>query len=269
MRFHLNLEHISGDLEIPFNYQYLFAAAIYNILAKADREYAAFLHNTGYPIANKSFKLFTFSDLRLSFKPNGDRMRLTGRNTSIFVSFYLPQAAETFIRGLFLDQQISLFDQRSKTIFRINQVETVASPFLGQGSKAVNECIFSLLSPVVISRKNERGNHDYLSPMDADFLPILLGNWKSKYAAVYGGQTNTVFKDCNAAVLFNNGLPKSRLVKIRANSKTETKVRGFYNFQLKLTGAMEALELVYNVGAGSYNSMGMGCLERSFHHKIK
>ncbi|SEL57317.1 CRISPR-associated endoribonuclease Cas6 [Parapedobacter koreensis] len=261
MRFNLSLQHVGGKKEIPFSYQYLLTGAIYSILAKADGEYATFLHDEGYPVGNKTFKLFTFSDFKVSFKPQGDCMLLTGMDAGLQISFHLPVAAENFIKGLFQDQELMLFDRRSRAVFRVIQVESLASPFAGKDPVVISEMVFSLLSPVVISKKDEVGKHYYLSPLDAEFIPILLGNWKSKYAAIYGTEgAEAAFGEASASVIFTGGAPKSRLVKIKANSAAETSVKGWYNFKLKLKGLNDALELVYNSGIGSYNSLGLGCL---------
>jgi len=261
MRFSLSLSHVGGEKELPFSYQYLLTSAIYDVLAKADGEYATFLHEKGYPINNKTFKLFTFSDLQVSFKPQRDRMRLIGTEATLQVSFHLPIAAENFIKGLFQDQELTLFDRRSRAVFRVIQVESVVSPFVGKDPAVISEKAFTLLSPVVASKKDEAGKHHYLSPLDAEFIPILLGNWKSKYAAIYGAErAEAAFGEASASVIFTEGAPKSRLVKIKANSAAETSVRGWNNFKLKLRGCNEALGLVCNSGIGNYNSLGMGCL---------
>ena len=77
MKFNIVLKYPSGSY-IPINYQYPVSAAIYKILQQADEEYARFLHDTGYQKANslKTFKLFTFSDLMVIFKMEGNRMVL-------------------------------------------------------------------------------------------------------------------------------------------------------------------------------------------------
>ena len=50
-------------ISIPINYQYQLSSAIYNLLQKADQEYARELHQKGYEFGSKKFKLFTFSSL--------------------------------------------------------------------------------------------------------------------------------------------------------------------------------------------------------------
>ncbi|MBD0280088.1 MAG: CRISPR-associated endoribonuclease Cas6, partial [Flavisolibacter sp.] len=64
MRLKLTLHTNEKGALLPFNYQYPLSAAIYKIIQTADHEFAAFLHDQGYGEGHKSFKLFTFSDLR-------------------------------------------------------------------------------------------------------------------------------------------------------------------------------------------------------------
>ena len=72
MRLTIFLDKTNGDT-IPINYQYPLSAAIYQIIAKGDKDYASFLHEKGY---GKGFKFFTFSQINVPFKIEGDRMRL-------------------------------------------------------------------------------------------------------------------------------------------------------------------------------------------------
>ncbi len=70
MRFIVRLQTTRSSL-IPFNYQYPLSSAIYKIIQRADAGFAAFLHDTGYGEGYKSFKLFTFSDVRTPFVRRG------------------------------------------------------------------------------------------------------------------------------------------------------------------------------------------------------
>ena len=260
MRFLLNLNTLSSEAIIPVNYQYPLSAAIYRILERADKSYSRFLHETGYqqPNSLKSFKLFTFSDLKTSFKIKGDRLQLTSGNAELLVSFHLPTAAENFIKGLFMDQQLDIADKKSRASFAISQVSV--SPCL-LPNEAFQEVILQLLSPVVCGLKNERGNYDFLSPEHAEFVPKLRHNWKEKYAVVYGeAEANAVFGEVAMEVLYYRNPPRSRLITIKADTPAETKIRGFTNFQLKVKGRREAMELLMNSGVGVYNALGMGCV---------
>src|SRR5690606_18666101 len=113
MRFSLKLFALDFPAVLPLNYQYPLSAVIYRILQQADKDYAHFLHETGYKQYDhslKSFKLFTFSDSRTPFKIAGDRMQFRTPEAELIVSFHLPLAAETFVRGLFMNQEIEIAD---------------------------------------------------------------------------------------------------------------------------------------------------------------
>ena len=122
MRFKLTLTTTDRFPELTLNYQYPLSAIIYKILKRADEEYALFLHEQGYRHGSKTFKFFTFSDLRTPFTIRGDRLVMQTNQAELIVCFHLPGAAETFIRGLFLNQQIEIADCRSKVAFTVEQV---------------------------------------------------------------------------------------------------------------------------------------------------
>ena len=60
---------------LPFNYQYEQSAVIYRILAQADTEYSAWLHENGYVLHDsKRFKLFCYSPFIFEkFRPLKDK----------------------------------------------------------------------------------------------------------------------------------------------------------------------------------------------------
>ena len=269
MRFNLLLHTDHPRAVLPVNYQYPLAAAIYKIIDSADGKYAAFLHDHGYRFGNslKGFKLFTFSDIRTPFHIRGDRLVMDGKNAEVQIAFHLPEAAENFIRGLFINRQLDIADHISRTSFQVQQVESVLA--WPDGNKTD---IFPLnihlqpLSPLVVARKNERGHYDFLSPETSGFTTWLLHNWKEKYHIVYPDEnTEEVFSLIKMEVVTGNYSPRSRLITIKAHTKEETKIRGYTHFSLRLTIlskiGVKAVALALNAGLGQYNSMGMGCIK--------
>src|SRR5437867_13261396 len=126
MRFNLTLITTASPSIISMNYQYPLSAAIYKIIQRAYNAFAAFLHNTGYGQGHKSFKLFTFSDINTPFKITGDRMQMLSNTARVTICFYMPQAAENFIKGLFMNQQLEIADKKSKATFVVQQIEAVS-----------------------------------------------------------------------------------------------------------------------------------------------
>ena len=259
MRIKLSLNSAESQPIIPINYQYPLSSAIYKILQNADASYSEFLHEKGY---GKGFKLFTFSDIKCPFKIVDDRLILLSIKIEIIVCFHLPKVAETFIKGLFISQQIDIADRKSKASFAVDQVVSLALPSdLFQANQRV-EVLLTPLSPIVCGLKNEKGNYDFLSPTDERYEDLLFLNWKEKCKSVFEKEEITqIMEGSFIQILFCKNPPTSRLITIKANTNAETKIRGFKNFKIKIKGKKEAVELLVNSGVGLYNAQGMGCLE--------
>ncbi|RBL91805.1 CRISPR-associated endoribonuclease Cas6 [Chitinophaga flava] len=248
---------------IPVNYQYPLSAVIYKILAQGDADYATFLHDRGYTRDNslKAFKLFTCSDLNTPFRIKGDRLCLLSNEAILILSFHLPQAASTFIKGLFMNQQIEIADFKSKATFSITSVE-ILPPLFAENDTHSHELTLEPISPIVCGQKSTNGHYNFLSPDHEAFCGLIMFNWKEKHRTLYGEEASkAVFEDAKIAVELMSNPPKSRLTTIKAGTPGETKIRGYMNFLLKAKANADALELLINSGVGLYNSLCMGSVK--------
>ena len=259
MRLKLQLQCYERENVIPVNYQYPLASAIYKILQQADAEYSAFLHETGY---GKGFKLFTFSDIKCPFSIKDDRLILQSAQVELIVCFHLPKAAETFIKGLFLSQQISIADTYSKASFTVMQVASLSSVLDGFAGGNNVDLLLKPISPIVCGFKKENGYYDFLSPENERYEEMLFINWEEKCKAVFGDDVGSHNMDSAfIQTIFYNNPPKSRLITIKAHTPEATKIRGFNNFKINVKGEKDIVELVLNSGIGLYNAQGMGCMD--------
>lgn len=254
MRFKVTLEKYLGD-SIPINYAYPLSSAIYRIIAKGDADYADFLHEQGY---GKGFKFFTFSQLQVPFKIEGDRLRLTASEANFQIVFHLPQAMESFVKGLFQSEKIDIADKVSKVSFRVKSVESLSDPLLQYKENEIVQVSLAPQSPVVSGHYNDKRMYDYLSPDDERFTENLVYNWRSKIETCYDKAT------ASSALLIMEVMPvqhpfKSRLTAIKADTDGQTNVKGWLNLRLQVTGEKRFVEILLNGGVGLYNSMGMGC----------
>jgi len=257
MRFKITLQAKESNCVIPINYQYPLSSALYKIIAKGNERYAEFLHNTGY---GKGFKFFTFSDIRCPFEINGDRLYLKKDKITLTVCFHVPEAMESFIKGLFASEKIDIADKKSKASFQVVSVESLPNPMASYKENEIIPIQLTPMSPIVAAIPNDKGHDDYLAPDSAQFVENLIYNWRSKIAACYDEDTAI------SALVLLEIVPtkhtfKSRLITIKADTNEETKIRGGTNFNLKATAEKRFLELLLNGGAGLYNAQGMGCLE--------
>jgi CRISPR-associated endoribonuclease Cas6 len=258
MQFKITLKSTQPKSTLPINYQYPMSSALYRIIAKGDTEYAAFLHQSGY---GKGFKLFTFSQVNCPFLIEGDRLHMQDDELWFIVSFHLPQAMENFIRGLFQSERIDIADKHSRASFTVKSIESLPDSLSRSTNNEIVNIELKPLSPVVVGLHNEKGNYDFLSPDDARFAESLLYNWRGKIAACYDEPTAA------SALLLLEVVPmkhpfKSRLITIKADTPEMTQIRGWINFGLKVTGEKRFVELLVNAGAGLYNAMGCGCVQR-------
>jgi len=259
MRFLLTLTTSKPGQRITLNYQYPLSAAIYKIIQRADEAYAAFLHNEGYRHGGKSFKLFTFSDLSTPFDIMGDRMIMRTNTASLTICFHVPDAAENFIKGLFMNQQLDIADNRDRASFIVQQVAAEKMPALQQQT-----VLLQPMSPIVVGRKNERGNYDYLTPVDKDFAALVCNNLLEKYATAAGVNElllEQVKKTMHLQPVFFKQPPRHRLLTIKAGTPAQTSVRGYDKFRIRLQAPSDIIAMALDAGMGMHNAMGMGCVE--------
>jgi len=256
MRLKINLNRVQGD-DLPFNYQYPLSSAIYKILAKGDEEYASFLHERGY---GKGYKFFTFSDLRMKFKHEDDRMRLLNDNVSFYAHFHLPEASRTFVEGLFKSENIVIADKNSKVVFQVQSIISLDNPLKEFSPQELMEVIVKPTSAIVTGIKNERGHYDYLLPDDKEFLSSLIYGWRNKIRDAYDLETAEQAILSIELEYYQNPF-RTRLVHIKSDSQAATKIRGSLNYKLKLRAERRFIELILNAGLGLYSAQGMGSLE--------
>lgn len=264
MQFKLTLRPTVRQTLVPFNYAYRLSAFIYAVLADADAQYAHFLHSQGYEYSStRRFKLFTFSDLvipnaRVDAKAGG--LWVNSPHIEWIVSFYIDKAAQHFIMGLFQDQRCVIATPKHRAEFIIERVEAIPIEITS------NTVQLRTLSPVVIAEKDERGMDQYLYPRDAQFGPLLISNllakWESVQRAVSTGASPDDEFDIPSLTyrLLSDREPRSRLLTIKEDSKSQTQVRGYYGFTFELSGPRELLELAVLAGVGRYNAEGFGCV---------
>ena len=254
MRFKLILKTTNNSNNIlPLNYQYEISSCIYKIFANANQKFSSWLHDIGYIDGSKKFKLFTFTNIKVpDYKINGDRMLILSDQVEMQISFLPTESIENFITGLFRNQHIIITDKKSKVDFIVNRIEAMKEPDF------CNEMIFKSLSPICISYKDGKSKYpEYLYPEGEIYKKLFLKNLVEKYNVFHKEQSEFESNDFSLDILSKQ---KSRLITIKANTKEESKIRG-YTYKFKIKAAKELLQLGYYSGFGEKNSMGFGCCE--------
>jgi CRISPR-associated endoribonuclease Cas6 len=255
MRFKLTFNRTGKQRMLPMDYQYYIGAWIYKVIGKADREFATFLHSQGYTDGNKQFKLFCYSPLDFG-KPTlwieKSLFEINTNTVNLQVSFYMPDAAERFIVGLFNDQQVFVGDKFNGIDLAVSQIERL--PMLSTSGTIS----YRALSPVVVSIMPDGEKYaKYLSPADEGYCNLVKNSLTQKYQTVPGKQPLPVGFDFNLKLTSE---PKSKLITIKSFTPQQSKVRGFI-YEFELTAPPELHQLIYSSGIGEKNSTGFGWVE--------
>ena len=255
MIFNITFNRTGKQRMLPMDYQYYISAWIYKVLGKADAGFAGFLHSEGYRDGAKSFKLFCFSPLNFG-KPTlwkeKTLFEIHQENVTLSVSFYLPDAAERFIVGLFNNQQAYFGDRFNGIDLTVVQIERLPEAVV---APTVH---YRALSPVVISARSEEARYArYLSPTDEGYALMVKNNLTQKWATIPGALMLPEPFDFEMVV---TSQPKSKLVTMKPGTPQQSKVRG-YVYEFDLTAPEALHQLIGSAGIGEKNSTGFGWCE--------
>lgn len=252
MRFKLvlNIEKQAFGNVLPLNYQYEQSAVIYKILSLANEDYSAWLHNNGFTLDFKQFKLFTYSRLfipQYTIDKRNGRIIINSDTVEWYVSFLPEESTGKFVQGIFMNQTFQLGDKKSIVQFRVQNVEVLPSP------QFKKEMTFETLSPICISLREDNGSTTYISPSDERAKESILSSLLNRYQAFYG-KPYAGSPDFNFDVL---NTPKPVLITFKANTPEETKVKG-YMCIFKIKAGEELMKMMYESGVGMKGSQGWG-----------
>src|SRR2546423_5593893 len=247
MRVKLTLGALKRATLLPLNYQYAVASLIYATLGQASTDFAMMLHDDGFHAEGRKFKLFTFSRLATKrARVNGDQMLLEDPTVSLQVSSPAKDFVEHFVTGLFQSEIFAIAGAH----FKLEQAETLPAPTF------TNRMTFRALSPITESIGEGQKHPRFLSPED-NWSEIIQRNLIRKYHALNGhdpADTKLLWAWDQAylAEAAKRGRRLSVLIDIR-----DTKIRGWLA-PFTVEGSPELIELGYEAGFGSRNSMGFG-----------
>lgn len=254
MRFKLTLNRTTKQRMLPMDYQYFISAWIYKVLKQADAGFAHFLHEKGYgENRGKLYKLFCFS--RLDFgKPKMWKEKklfeISKHEVSLKVSFDVPEAATTFIKGLFMQQEFYLGDKFNGLDLKVNKIENLPEPEF----KEIMQ--YHLQTPWVISYKPEgRKQAKYLKPDDELFHELSIKHLVEKYINTH---KRNIEKE---SILF---VPEPKFKRsgflIKNGTSAQTRVVGNI-FDFEISATIEIHKMIWNAGVSEKSSSGFGWCE--------
>ncbi len=249
MRLKLTLYHKNRQA-LPINYGYLLSSWVYRTLRQADGHFADWLHRQGFGYGGKHYKLFTFSQLsprRFQIPPKSQSFILLEPPTKLILSFWLDEAVQHFVMGLFENQRFALYDAHHRVEFEVQSIQMLPLPDFQPTMH------YRTLTPLCLSRNEEGKKHaQFLHPADPEFGTRLLQNLLRKQHALHNTTPDTLTPPPDWSFQLQSE-PRSKLLDIKG-----TQVRG-YLFDFTLTTTPEMHRLGFLAGFGEKNSnTGMG-----------
>lgn len=222
---------------LPVNYNYLLQSMIYNLL-KNKEDLSAQLHERGYPLEDKHFKLFTFSLLQGQYKMQGKRIEFLAK-----VWFEI----RTIDQSILFTIAESLSNLNELRIGR-NLVK-ILSVKIEQKKLTRTSYKIRMISPLVVrSTDADTKKTLYYNPFDTEFKSRIMENFERKYQAYY------------------HKVPTGRFdiepINFSFKNKFVTKYKDYlitgWRGEFEIRGDAEVLDFLYQVGLGEKNSMGFG-----------
>ena len=240
---------IGESIRLPINYNYFLTGIIYRFLKEADPEYAHFLHQDGYEVENRRFKLFTFSQLMAKRWIRGDQIHFRSPLT-----WYVSSLQESFLENFAAALMGAGILQIERHRLRVQDVEVLRQP------RFRPQMTFRCLSPVTMSTVREQADKlvtHYCLPDDPQFSELVRQNLIRKYEAVYRRPPTeqSFVMTFDQAYIDKNEGRVTRLVDFKG-----TKIRGILS-PFHVIGAPELIHVGYECGFGDKNSMGFGMVE--------
>ena len=238
---------IGEGIRLPINYNYFLTGVIYQFLRESDPEYAQFLHQDGYELENRHFKLFTFSQLMAKRREiRGDRIHFRSPLT-----WYVSSSQEPFLQNFAAALMQTGILQIERQRLRVENVEVLRQPHFER------QMTFRCLSPITMSTVRERADKlvtHYCLPDDPQFSELVRQNLIRKYEAVHQQPP----EEKSFAMTFDQGYIDKRKGRVtRLVDYKGIKIRGVVS-PFHVIGAPELIHIGYECGFGDKNSMGFG-----------
>ncbi len=238
MRVRLDLATPRGGLSLPIHYNYLINSTIYRTISS---DYATFLHDSGFKLGNRSFKLFTFSRILAPFTLKDGTITFRGRAV-LFISSPLLRFLKELVSGFLKRGYLNLNGSRVK----ISGFEFLESPLISES------VIIRTLSPITVysTLRGEEGRKKtyYYNPKEREFSELASENARKKHFLLTGRKIGGNLKIEPLRVRENVLLYKGTVVK------------GWTGTFL-LEGPKPLIQTVYDAGLGSKNPQGFGMFE--------
>lgn len=238
MRLKINLK-AKKDFKIPFNYNHILSAIIYNKIA--DMDLAQKLHSSN------SFKFFNFSQINVpNRKIDKEGIHSLDGNINFLLSSPDNTLLKNLVEGFVDDFEVKFLNEP----LHVEKIEVLRTPNFATTSE------FKTLSPIIIRSKEKNEGaikvRD-LAPSDKFFKGIET-NLVKKYLQFNG------LREKNLQIKIYSEMSNVKRKRIAINKGSKTTYHRAYMMDIVLEGDIELINFAYDCGLGEKNSMGFGMI---------
>lgn len=227
---------LSGGARLPLAYRREQQGLLYHLLSK-NPSYSAFVHDQGYGVEKKWFKLFTFSALRGRYTVEGKEIFFPGS-----VRFEVRSPDEVLISTIFSACQpgtpVMLGDQP----MNVEHCQLLPLPRLSDGMEV-------LARTVTVHTTDVQGHTHYYAPDEEGFLTAIETNALRKWQGLYPDVP------IEFSIKLGGGDWKRQVTTFKGTYITA------WTGRFALHGAPHVLAFLYNTGLGARNSQGFGIFD--------
>ena len=227
------------SISLPVNYNNMIQGLIYTLISE-DQEYADVIHEHGFELGERKYKLFTFGQLEGKCRFAERKLHFSS-DINLEIRFADDHMAEIVFNRLLRNPSIRIGSHN------LNVVNLQISENLIMRE----QIMIRMKAPLTIHSTSENKMTHYYSPGEPEFRELILQNLSKKYFAAYG--------EPYVGVL--DFVP----LKVSAADKVVTSFKGIMITGWKGDYYMEAdrklLNFAYYSGLGDRNSQGFGMFE--------
>ncbi len=213
------------------------------------------MHDRGYKLGNKRFKLFTYSQLTFEdwkVKPGGDQTKIVSfqPKAKLFISSPIKEFVNHLAQGLLNRDKFRL----GKEEFWAQSVEILKQPDFFENTKFI--CLSPVVSATMVERKGKLSPYYYRHD-DKDLEGAIKGNLLKKYQLVHGQmpRSDRLKLKFDQDYIERKGDKIYKLIDFKG-----TKIKGILA-PFVVEGSPELIKIGYEAGFGEKGSMGFGMVE--------
>ncbi|EGT4052748.1 TPA: CRISPR-associated endoribonuclease Cas6 [Clostridioides difficile] len=235
---------VDNEVVLDYNYQYELMKRIYEAIESNDRRKALSLHNEGYKIDKKVFKLFNYTMMFEDAKYSKEGIHLNSRTKIRLILSGYDDILNNIIKGFIKCKVFKLYNIE----FKLSNMDEDSK--IGFNSIT----LYKVRSPIVASLYDLKSKKQvYLNPMQEEFYKALHDNLMKKYKLIYD-------KEYTGEVYFDIEDVLSVKKKYVTNIKGKGFVIGYTDFEIFVEADKDMQKVIYYCGLGEKNSIGMGLL---------